>query len=65
VPAAKDLPELARFFGLEYQPEQAQIVHSLSTTLIGPDGRVEKWYPDNDWTPTDAAQAIATVIQQG
>jgi protein SCO1/2 len=64
-PAAKDLPEIAQFFGLMYQPEEAQIVHSLSTTLIGPDGRVEKWYSDNEWTPADAAQAITTVIQRG
>jgi protein SCO1/2 len=65
VPPAKDLPELAQFFGLVYQPEQAQIVHSLSTTVIGPDGRVERWYSDNEWTPADAAQAIAGVIQRG
>jgi len=65
VPTAKDLPELARFFGLVYQPEQAQIVHSLSTTVIGPDGKVEKWYSDNEWTPTDAAQAMVAVIRRG
>jgi protein SCO1/2 len=65
VPSAKDLPELAQFFGLAYQPEQAQIVHSLSTTVIGPDGKVEKWYSDNEWTPAEAAQVIAAVIQRG
>ena len=64
-PSQKDLPELAQFFGLVYQPEQAQIVHSLSTTVIGPDGKVAKWYSDNEWTPADAAQAIAVVIQRG
>jgi protein SCO1 len=64
-PSVKDLPELAQFFGLVYRPEQAQIVHSLSTTVIGPDGRVEKWYSDNEWTPADAAQAMAAVIQRG
>jgi len=64
VPAAKDLPELARFFGLVYQPEQAQIVHSLSTTVIGPDGKVEKWYSDNEWTPADAAQAISSLLKR-
>jgi len=61
-PSVKDLPELARFFGLVYQPEQAQIVHSLSTTVIGPDGKVEKWFSDNEWTPADAVQAM---IQRG
>jgi len=64
VPAAKDLPELARFFGLVYQPGQAQIVHSLSTTVIGPDGKVEKWFSDNEWTPTDAAQVISSLLHQ-
>ena len=62
VPAAKDLPGIAQFFGLVYQPEQAQIVHSLSTTVIGPDGKVQKWYADNDWTPADAAQAISSLL---
>jgi protein SCO1/2 len=64
-PSVKDLPELAQFFGLVYRPEQAQIVHSLSTTVIGPDGKVEKWYPDNEWTPADAAQAMAEAIHRG
>jgi protein SCO1 len=64
-PSQKDLPELAQFFGLVYQPGRAQIVHSLSTTVIGPDGRIEKWYSDNEWTPADTAQAIAGVIQRG
>jgi protein SCO1/2 len=64
-PSAKDLPEMARFFGLVYQPEQAQIVHSLSTTLTGPDGKVKKWYPYSEWTPADAAQAMTVIIQRG
>jgi protein SCO1 len=63
-PSAKDLPELAQFFGLAYQPDQAQIVHSLSTTVIGPNGRVEKWYSDNEWTPVEAAQVISSLLHQ-
>ena len=58
VPAARDLEALARFFGLVLEPEQAQIVHSLSTTLVGPDGRVEDWYEGNDWKSADVARAI-------
>jgi protein SCO1 len=64
-PSVKDLPDLAQFFGLVIQPAQAQIVHSLSTTVIGPDGKVEKWFSDNEWTPADAAQAMAASIQRG
>ena len=64
-PSTKDLPELAQFFGLVIQPGQAQIVHSLSTTVIGPDGKVKKWFSDNAWTPADAAQSMAAAIQRG
>jgi protein SCO1 len=63
-PSVEDLPEIAQFFGLVYRPEQAQIVHSLSTTVIGPDGKVEKWYSDNEWTPADAAQVISSLLHQ-
>ena len=63
-PSTKDLPELAQFFGLVIQPGQAQIVHSLSTTVIGPDGKVEKWFSDNEWTPADATQAISSLLHQ-
>ena len=63
-PAEKDLPALAQFFGLVYRPDGAQIVHSLSTTLIGPDGKIVEWYSGNDWTPAEAAQAITTLLQR-
>lgn len=56
VPAAKDLPDLAYFFGLVYQPKDAQIIHSLSTTLIAPDGKIEHFYEGNEWTPTEVAR---------
>lgn len=62
VPAAKDLPDIAYFFGLVYQPQQGQIVHSLSTTLINPNGKIEKSYEGNDWSPAEAAQAIQQTI---
>ncbi len=62
VPSTKDLPGIARFFGLVTQPDQAQIVHSLSTTLIAPDGKVQEWFEGNDWKPADVAQAIQLVL---
>ena len=63
-PSEKDLPEMARFFGLVIQPEQGQIVHSLSTTLIGPDGKIVEWYSGNDWAPAEVAQAMHKAIPQ-
>jgi protein SCO1/2 len=29
------------------------ITHTLSTTLIGRDGKVVKFYPGNEWTAND------------
>jgi protein SCO1 len=60
-PSEKDLPAIAQFFGLVYEPDEAQIVHSLSTTLVSAGGRVVEWYSGNDWSPGDVSQAINTL----
>jgi protein SCO1/2 len=51
VPAKPALLEMAKFFnvGITNEPDQT-ITHTLSTTLIGPDGKVIRFYPGNDWT---------------
>jgi len=49
----EQLPAVARFFGLYYDFSGDQITHSLSTTVINPDGTVYKWYEDNGWKPAD------------
>ncbi len=45
----------ADFFGLAYNSRDGQIVHNLSTALIGPDGKVLKVYSGNQWKPEDVA----------
>jgi protein SCO1/2 len=44
---------VAQFFGLSYSTEQGQIVHSLVTALVGPDGKVRKLYRGNEWKPAE------------
>lgn len=61
---AKNLPQIAEFFGLYYTISGDQIVHSMSTTVISPDGTVYKWYDDNNWTPADLIQAATQSLQQ-
>ena len=41
----------ANFFGLAYNTKDGQIVHGLSTVLIGKDGKVLKVYSGNAWKP--------------
>lgn len=52
VPEKPVLLEMAKFFdvGISNEPDQT-ITHTLSTTLVGRDGKVIKFYPGNEWTP--------------
>jgi len=49
----EQIQKAAAFFGLSFNQSSGQIVHSLSTVLIGPDGKVRKVYLGNDWKPAD------------
>lgn len=52
-PQAAELPKLADFFGLVYQPDAGLITHSLSTTVIGHNGKIVSWYHGSDWQVSD------------
>ncbi len=52
VPEKPVLVEMAKFFDLGMtENADTTITHTLSTTLIGPDGKVVRFYPGNEWTP--------------
>jgi protein SCO1 len=52
VPSKGDLESVDKFFDVGVTPEKDKsITHSLSTAVIGPDGKIFTWYPTNDWTP--------------
>jgi protein SCO1 len=53
------LLEMAKFFDVGItHGENDTITHTLSTTLIGADGKVIQFYPGNEWTPD---QVVADV----
>ncbi len=60
---AADIKQLAQFFGLEYFPEKDQIVHSLRTALVAPDGRLFKIYRGNDWKPLNVVRDLEVVLK--
>jgi protein SCO1/2 len=50
----KDLAAITQFFNVGVTPgDDKSLTHSLSTILIGKDGKVAAWYPTNDWSPQD------------
>jgi protein SCO1/2 len=49
-PAAADLPKMQQFFDLGITPgDNGALQHSLSTLVIGKDGKVVAFWPTNDW----------------
>jgi len=48
-----DIKSIAEYFGLRYWNDGGQIIHSLRTAVIAPDGRLVKLYVGNDWKPAD------------
>lgn len=60
--ASKDeLKQVADFFGVYYENDGKSITHSLSTSIIGPDGTIKAWYPGNHWTPEEALAEVNSV----
>ena len=58
-PTEKDLPAVIQFFNVGVTPgDNKSLTHSLSTVLIGKDGKIIAWYPDNDWKPEDVVATI-------
>jgi protein SCO1/2 len=66
VSSKRELPEMARWFDVGLTNEaNGTITHTLSTTLIGPDGKVIRFYPGNDWTPEEVVADLAKLYPKG
>lgn len=51
-PSKPELDKMALYFDVGITDGANGIInHTLSTTLIGPQGKVAQFYPGNDWTP--------------
>jgi protein SCO1/2 len=54
----KDIDSLTRAFSVYRQTEGGTISHGLATALINGDGKIEKIWRGNAWTPAEVAAAI-------
>jgi protein SCO1/2 len=58
-PRIDEMAALTQFFCVGVTPgDSGTLTHSLSTVLIGKDGKVKSWYPTNDWQPADVLAAM-------
>ena len=60
----KELAAVARFFGLYYTPDSGLITHSLSTSVISPNGAIFKWHSGNEWTPAQLIAEAGEALEQ-
>jgi protein SCO1/2 len=50
---AAEVRRLAEFFGLMYKAEGNQVIHSLRTAVVTPEGKLLKIYRGNEWKPDE------------
>jgi protein SCO1/2 len=58
-PSIVELPKMEQFFDVGVTPGGSGILqHSLSTVVIGKDGKIVAFYPTNDWTTAEVLAQI-------
>jgi protein SCO1/2 len=58
-PPESELSAMEQFFDVGVTPgDSGTLNHSLSTAVIGKDGKVLVWYPTNEWTPAEVLAAM-------
>jgi protein SCO1 len=57
---------IAQFFGLRYYVDKStgdeQVIHSLRTAVIGPDGKLVKLYRGNEWKPEEIVADLKKLV---
>jgi protein SCO1 len=54
-----ELPKFANYFALTLEDDNGLITHSLSTTVISPNGKIYRWYHGADWQASDLLEDLA------
>jgi protein SCO1/2 len=63
-PVGDALKPVEEYFNLGATQDDANsITHSLSTVLIGPDGKIAAWYPGSEWTPEEVTAKMRSLVQ--
>jgi len=64
--SADEVKGVAQFFGLKYFQDtpsgEEQVIHSLRTVVIGPDGKVIKVYRGNEWKPEELLKDLEGAV---
>jgi protein SCO1/2 len=65
--SSDEVKGIAQFFGLRYfhdtESGEDQVIHSLRTAVIGPDGKLVKLYRGNDWKPGEIVEDLRALTK--
>lgn len=62
-PSVAELPKMEQYFNVGVTGnDPTTLTHSLSTVLIGRDGRVIAWYPSNTWKPAELLEQMKYAV---
>ena len=56
-----EVKQVATYFGMQYWRDGDQVVHSLRTAIVGPDGKLVKLYRGNEWKPDEILRELRNV----
>jgi protein SCO1/2 len=58
-----DVRRFAEFFGLMYSKESGQLIHSLRTAVVTPEGKLFKLYRGNEWKPAEVLNDLKSAAE--
>jgi protein SCO1/2 len=64
-PPVSEAETMEQYFNVAVSAGASNILtHSLSTVVIAPDGKIFRWYPNNDWEPSVVVDDIQKAVVQ-
>jgi protein SCO1/2 len=57
-----EVRRFAEFFGLMYSKESGQLIHSLRTVVVTPEGKLYKLYHGNEWKTADVLSDLKAAL---
>ena len=56
--------EVAQFFGVTARAEGVLVTHTLSTAVVGHDGRIMRLFPSNSWRPDELYDVVRLGVER-
>ena len=61
---ATQIEAVARFFAVGYRDDNGLVTHTLSTAVIGHDGRIMRTFASNSWRPEELFDVVKRGIDR-